>query len=204
MVALPSFLSDKQKLQVTTAVNLKLHTKYSPSKQILFFENGLPTSNFRKQSIHSPIINHHLNIFFQAYHTGLSSLEMIGQHVLMLQGSPGVCPVKPDWLTALAQCRKWGWGGSLSKAQSHRSPSEALTPSRFLMDFRHHGQTHSWNPNRLISGLRFLSPPLTHAPTRTILSVLHICFLHDKQSLEKLNLMPFFLFWSMLKYCLQQ
>lgn len=38
----------------------------------------------------------------------------------------------------------------LSEAQSHRSRSGVLTPSRFLMDFRRQRQTHSWAPNKLI------------------------------------------------------
>lgn len=37
---------------------------------------------------------------FQGGHSVLDSLGMVGQHVLMLQGSPGVCPVEPDCLTA--------------------------------------------------------------------------------------------------------
>lgn len=38
----------------------------------------------------------------------------------------------------------------LSKAWSHHSQSEILTPSRYLMDFRRLRQTHSWAPNKLI------------------------------------------------------
>ncbi len=43
---------------------------------------------------------------FQAGHTVLDSLGMVGQHVLMLQGSPGICPVEPDCLTARTLRRK--------------------------------------------------------------------------------------------------
>lgn len=43
---------------------------------------------------------------FQAGYSVLGSLGMVGQHVLMLQGSPGVCPVEPDCLTAPALRRK--------------------------------------------------------------------------------------------------
>lgn len=43
---------------------------------------------------------------FQAGHTVLGSVGKVGQHVLMLQGSPGICPVEPDCFTALALWRK--------------------------------------------------------------------------------------------------
>lgn len=48
----------------------------------------------------------------------------------------------------------------LSKAQSHCSQSGALTPSRFLMDFRRHRQTHSWAPNKLIRAPQICSSPI--------------------------------------------
>lgn len=52
------------------------------------------------------IISLHLKIFFQAGYSVTGSLGMVGQHVLMLRGSPGVCPVEPDCLTAPALWRK--------------------------------------------------------------------------------------------------
>lgn len=48
----------------------------------------------------------------------------------------------------------------LSKAQSYRSRSGALTPSRFLMDFRRHRQTHSWAPNKLITAPQICGSPI--------------------------------------------
>lgn len=47
----------------------------------------------------------------------------------------------------------------LSKAHSHRSQSGALTPTRFLMDFRRPRQTHSWAPNKLIRAPQICGSP---------------------------------------------
>lgn len=65
----------------------------------------------------------------------------------------------------------------LSKAQSHCSRSGALTPSRFLMDFRRHRQTHSWTPNKLIRAPQICGSPIDprthpHIPTSHTLFVL--------------------------------
>lgn len=49
----------------------------------------------------------------------------------------------------------------LSKARSHRSQSEALTPSRYLMDFRRLRQTHSWAPNKLIRAPQICAPHIS-------------------------------------------
>lgn len=62
-----------------------------------------PLMHRTDQPAHNPLSPKDL---FQASHAVLDSLEMAGQHVLMLQGSPGVCPVEADCLTAPALWRK--------------------------------------------------------------------------------------------------
>lgn len=165
------------------SVNVKLHIKEKPSKQNSVGENSLQTLLSTKPSMHhSYIISRHLKIFFWSQPhcarlcgygwTACFDASGLSRHL----SCGGWLPHSPCSVEKMRL--RWATRASLR----HRAITvevESWPPSRFLMDFRRHRQTHSWIPNKLIRGPQIcgstISPP-------TQLCLLHFFFLSLRQA----------------------